>query len=119
MVTTEKIPLTLSPKEWLAIQGLLERLQQSYGSQIRQALLFGSKARGEAQQDSDIDILLLVENENWALKDAITDVAAEVNLEYDLQIDARVIGLQRWQHLAETQAGLYRTIIRDAIPLAM
>ena len=118
MVTSEKIPVNLTPREWGAVKDLLARLHSAYGNQVRQVYLFGSKARGEAGSDSDIDILLLVENETWALKDEICGLAADINLEFDLQIDARVIGVERWQHLADTHAGLYRTIARDAIPLA-
>lgn len=118
LILDEKVSLKLSPKEWEAVQKLLARLQTAYGKQIRQAMLFGSKARGNAGSDSDIDILLLVEKETWALKDEISGLAADINLEADLQIDVRVIGLERWQHMARIQAGLYRTISQDAIPLA-
>jgi uncharacterized protein len=118
LIPSKEISLKLSPKEWEAVQKLLTRLQAAYGKQIRQAMLFGSKTRGNASSDSDIDILLLVEKETWVLKDEISGLAADINLEADLQIDVRVIGLERWQHMARIQAGLYRTISRDAIPLA-
>jgi uncharacterized protein len=118
MVAREKISVKLSPREWEAVQKLLSRLQAAYGKQIRQAMLFGSKARGNAGSDSDIDILLLVEKETWALKDEISGITADINLDADLQIDVRVIGVERWQRMAKIQAGLYRTISQDAIPLA-
>jgi uncharacterized protein len=118
MVTREKTPVKLSPREWRAVQKFLSRLQAAYGKQIRQAMLFGSKARGDAESDSDIDLLLLVEKETWALKDEISGLAADINLEADLLIDIRVIGVERWQRMAKIQAGLYRTISQDAIPLA-
>jgi predicted nucleotidyltransferase len=118
MVTKEKIPLNLAPREKRAVKLLLSRLRKAYGEQIQQAYLFGSKARGDATVDSDIDLLVLVKQETWALKDEISDLVADINLEYDLLVDLRVIGVERWQHLAEIQAGLYRTISQDAIPLA-
>jgi predicted nucleotidyltransferase len=118
MVTKEKIPVKLAPREWRAVQKLLSRVQAAYGEQIQQAFLFGSKARGDSNSNSDIDLLLLVEKETWALKDEISGLVADINLEADLQMDVRVIGVERWQRLAEIQAGLYRTISQDAIPLA-
>lgn len=118
MVASAKVPVNLSPREAQAVERLLSRLRTSYGSQIRQIFLFGSKARGDSSGDSDIDVLLLVEKETWALKDEICGLAAEINLEFDLQLDTRVIGVERWRHLKQVQAGLYRTISQDAIPLA-
>ena len=118
MIAKEQNPVNLSPREMRAVGQFLSRLQAVFGSQVRQAFLFGSKARGEATSSSDIDILLLVENETWAMKDEICNIAADINLENDLQIDTRVIGLERWQHMEQIQAGLYRMISQDAIPLA-
>lgn len=118
MVTREKIPVYLAPREWRAVKKLLSQLQAAYGKQIRQAMLFGSKARGDANPDSDIDILVLVDKETWALKDEISGMAADINLEADLLMDVRVIGVDRWLHMAKVQAGLYRTISQDAISLA-
>ena len=118
MVTKEKFLVKLSQRETRAVKKFLLHLQKAYGKQIQQAMLFGSKARGEATNDSDIDILLLVTDETWTLKDGIVDIAADINLEYDLLIDVRVIGAERWQHMADIQAGLYRTISQDAISLA-
>jgi len=94
-------------------------LRDAYGEQIKQVFLFGSKARGDANNDSDIDLLLLVEKESWALKDEISGLVADINLEFDLLLDLRVIGAKRWQHLDLIQAGLYRTISQDAIPLTV
>lgn len=118
MVTQEKLPVKLSQLETQAVKKFLSRLRKTYGKQIQQAMLFGSKARGEATNDSDIDILLLVTDETWALKDGVSDIVADINLEYNLSIDVRVIGTKRWQHMADIQAGLYRTISQDAVSLA-
>lgn len=118
MVTREKLPVKLSKRETQAVKKFLSNLRKAYGKQIHKAILFGSKARGDATSDSDIDILLLVADETWKLKDGIVDIAADINLKYDLLIDVRVIGTKRWQYMADIQAGLYQTISQDAISLA-
>jgi len=119
MVTREKVFVKLLPDEQQAIEKLLSRLREAYGDQIQQAMLFGSKARGEAVRDSDIDVMVLVKDETWALKNGMLEIVADINLEYDLSIDLRVIGIERWQHMANIQAGFYWTISQDAIPLAI
>jgi hypothetical protein len=56
-----------------------------------------------------------VEKETWTLKDEISGITADINLEYDLHIDVRVIGVERWKRMAEIEAGLYRNITQDAV----
>jgi predicted nucleotidyltransferase len=117
MVAREKLPVKLSQRERQAVNKFLSHLRKAYGKQIHHIMLFGSKARGEATSDSDIDILLLVADETWVLKDEITNIVADINLEYDLFIDVRVIGTKRWQYLTDIQSGLYQNITRDAVAL--
>ena len=118
MVANEKIPELLTSHEMHALKELITRLRIVFGEQILEAYLFGSKARGDAKSDSYVDLLLLVDKESWTLKDQISDQVADINLEYDLQLDLRVIGAERWKHMVEIQAGLYPEISRDAIAVA-
>ncbi len=51
---------------------------------VRRYILFGSKARGDAQPDSDIDLLIVTERElEHGERHKISDVLTDVNLEYD------------------------------------
>ncbi|MBN2498232.1 MAG: nucleotidyltransferase domain-containing protein [Deltaproteobacteria bacterium] len=38
-----------------------ERLRERYGDRLRGVILHGSEARGEADEDSDVDLLVLLE----------------------------------------------------------
>jgi len=38
-----------------------ERLREAFGERLRGVVLYGSEARGEATDDSDIDLLVLLE----------------------------------------------------------
>jgi uncharacterized protein len=61
------------------IRRILKKLQKAllarYGAKVSQVILFGSQARGEASADSDIDVLVVLEDqtedfareyENWS-----------------------------------------------------
>jgi len=120
MVTETKPALkNLSESERTAVLDFLARVHSTYGEQIQRAMLFGSKARGEATTESDIDVLLIVADETWQLRDEICKVSADVSLKYDVLLDARVIGEARWQYMSEIRAGLYQNISSEAIPLAI
>ncbi len=101
------------------MKDFLARIRSEFGDQTREAMLFGSKARRDSTDYSDIDVLLIIADETWRVKDDITNISADISLEYDVLLDVRVIGAARWQYMAEIRAGLYRQIAREAIPLAI
>jgi predicted nucleotidyltransferase len=109
---------SLTTREQHAVYDFLQRLQHSFGRAVRQTTLFGSKARGDSGPDSDIDILIIMDEENWSLRDSVSAIAARISLEYNLLIDPRVIGRERWERMARENLSLYQNIAREGIPIA-
>jgi predicted nucleotidyltransferase len=62
----------------LVLAAIKKRLYETLGDNVQQIILFGSRARGDAERDSDYDILLLVEKRTEALEDQMDDVAYEM-----------------------------------------
>lgn len=54
------------------MQGLLdeyiEEIKKIYGSHLRKIILYGSYARGDFKQDSDVDIMILLDMSDLDLK---------------------------------------------------
>jgi len=117
MVTQTRSTIKLSSREKEAVQEFLAKVRQAYGEKIQRAALFGSKARGDSTKYSDVDILLIVMDDSWKFRKAISQINSDVELKYDVLLDVRVISASRWQYLAEIQAGLYQNISRDAVAL--
>ena len=53
-------------------------LKASYGDAVEQALLFGSRARGDWGPESDIDVMVVVKNEAADSRESIADMAIEI-----------------------------------------
>ena len=51
--------MEISEKRWKAVEEFVRRALDKYGDRIESIILFGSVARGEAKEDSDIDILVV------------------------------------------------------------
>lgn len=109
----------LTRRERAAIQAFLHRLHQVYSQVVQRTMLFGSKARGDSGPDSDIDILIIVDDESWPLRDAISTIAARVSLEYGVLIGPRVIGQERWQRMVRERFSLCENVDRESIPLTL
>ena len=117
MAAKTRPALKLSPKERKAVREFITAVRSAYGDKIQRAALFGSKVRGDWTKYSDVDILLIVEDDSWAFRKAIIGIDSDVELKYDVLLDVRVISAARWQYMANIQAGLYQNISRDAVPI--
>jgi predicted nucleotidyltransferase len=105
----------LHQSEAQALLSFVDRLQQSFPHRILQLSLFGSKARGESGPDSDVDVLVIVDQDDRALRRGIIDIASELSLEYEVLLSPKVIGVQRWKTVQGFR--LYQNIARDALPI--
>ncbi len=115
-MSTHTLPL-LTTHERQAIDVFLKTLYQRYPALALQATLFGSKARGDSSHYSDIDVLIIVEEESWPLRRKIVTLAAEISLGYDVLLSPRIIGRERWERMKRGQFSLYRTITAEGITL--
>ena len=65
-----------------------EEMERVYGERLREVILYGSWARGEATDDSDIDLLVVLEGEVAPGQeiDRIIDIITDINLEHGVLI---------------------------------
>ena len=102
----------LTRQERQAVEALVTELYQQYPDRVQDVILFVSKARGDSHPASDIDILILVDDDDWRFSHAISRLAARISLSYDVLLGPRVICQARWRHSL-----LYPTISSEGIPL--
>mgnify|MGYP000164960442 CR=1 FL=1 len=112
-----RFPSSLSKQERRSVEAFLERVRQAYPQRVRQIILFGSKARGDGHVGSDIDILLIVDEEDWRFRHALSDIAADVSLIYDVLIEPRVVGQARWDEMRRHRFALYENVQAEGVEL--
>ena len=67
----------------------VNEIQKIYGSHLKQVILYGSYARGDFNEDSDVDIMILLDMsdiETKAYFDRLVDITFDFNMEYGLDI---------------------------------
>ena len=87
--------VNLGEKDRQAIDEAVQLLYQSFS--IEQIILYGSKARGMDDAESDIDLLLLTSEElDWKGRNAITDALYDIQLTHGVVISTLVVPIHEW-----------------------
>jgi|YNPMSStandDraft_1061717.scaffolds.fasta_scaffold17216_4 predicted nucleotidyltransferase len=78
----------LNKIEKKAIDELIEKLKETYGDNLFKVILYGSKARGDQTEDSDIDIMVVLRNYNsWDEEfDRISEIVYEIEAKYNYEV---------------------------------
>jgi predicted nucleotidyltransferase len=109
----------LSPNDRAAVIDYVDRIRSRFTDRVRAVILFGSKARGDADAESDIDLLVLVDAENSQFRSELWRIASDVSLDYNVVLSPRVFGEARWAETRRIRLPLYRAIVADGVPLVV
>jgi predicted nucleotidyltransferase len=107
--------MKLAENEERALKELHDNLYERYP--ILDLRLFGSKARGEGRQDSDLDVMIEIPDYDRAIVEEIDDIIYKINLEYDVFISAIIFGKDEIEQGPMSEAPIYKVIQREGIPL--
>ena len=110
MRTVESIKLT--QKERISILEAGESLKSDLP--VSRVILFGSKARGSDEPDSDIDLLILTRCPvKRDLREAISDRLADINLRNDVLLTSVVVSEQEWSEGLIRYTLIHREVEKD------
>lgn len=91
------------------------RLREAIGPRVRQLVLYGSRARGDAEAGSDYDFLLVVDKVERELKDKVLDTEVEFMNTYDELSACIVYGEKEWEWRKNSPLGI--NIAREGVAL--
>ncbi len=96
--------------------GLVRRL---YASALKAVILYGSYARGDYTEDSDVDIMILVdmpEEEICRSRESLSDLTYDFNEAYDLKIMPVVIEEKQFSYWLPVYP-FYQNIEKDGVSI--
>jgi predicted nucleotidyltransferase len=100
---------------------VLEELKRKLSTLLEDKLvslrLFGSKARGDAEPSSDLDVALIVEGLSREVRRQVFDLVAEVELKHLQPISILLISKADYMRLRERERRIASDIEREGIPL--
>lgn len=108
----EDVPIT--PKQLEALSEIKRRLVEKFDIEV--FVLYGSVARGQADEESDVDLLVVTSKPLTRFeRHGITNVVFEVNLQYDTNFSTLVVDLKSWETGIISVLPVRDEIIRDGI----
>ena len=107
----------LTSSERKAVIEYVTRIRTRFPDRVLAVTLFGSKARGDADAESDIDLLVLVDAEDREFRSELWRIASDVSLDHNAVVSARVFGQGRWAEARRMRLPLYRAVVTDGVPL--
>lgn len=104
----------LKDSELAAIRKLKEALARSFG--LVEMKLIGSKARGDAGAESDIDLVITLKGEHdWRLDFKIYDLCFEIGLEHDVVLQPVIYSEKELNSDLTRVTPFYQAVAREGI----
>ncbi len=107
--------MKLNEQELLALKKFRAALEEALDKELVEIKLYGSRARGDARKDSDIDVLVIIMSEDWHMCDVVYDAATDILLETEVCISPKVINKKQYNDLYNRCTPFINNIIREGI----
>ena len=105
------------PENTRVLMELKQDLKGILGDRLVSFVLFGSRARGDYERGSDMDIAIIVRDLSRDLKNQILNRVAEIELKYLAPISALVFSEEDFNFLKERERRISIDIETEGIPL--
>lgn len=104
----------LTNQQCKAIRELKNEIKKYFD--LYDIVLFGSVARQEADEESDMDLLIVIKEEaTHIVRNQISDIVFEINLKYDTNISIVVLEKSKWDNGVMHITPFYKEIERDGV----
>lgn len=105
----------LKKNEETALKSLKEALIKRFN--IIDLRLFGSKVRGNSTPESDIDVMIEIDESNPEIESQIDDIVFEINLKNDTFISAIIMSKKEIEEGPMSESPIYKIIQKEGIPI--
>ena len=105
--------LTTEEQAWL--DAYRQTVTEQFPGLIKQIIIFGSKAKGTARADSDLDLLVVIREGDWRLKDSVTQPGYLLAIDGDVVPSIMVYTAEEWEQRRRDEAPLWQMVNRDGV----
>jgi len=114
--TQTRFPIEiLRPEEAQAVEEFKERLLAALPDQVLDIILFGSKARSGGHPDSDVDLLVVLENPTKEQSDTVGDIMFDIMFDKGVDLSAITFSHEEAKRAQELGTPFMRNVAEEGI----
>ncbi|MBX3230341.1 MAG: nucleotidyltransferase domain-containing protein [Labilithrix sp.] len=106
--------MDLNEEQKAALDAFCARVRAAFGARVVSITLFGSRARGDAHADSDIDVCVVIDGLDWREKHEVYGIAGDVIDDHDVVLSPYVVSRAHMAHLHARERAIAAEIARDS-----
>ena len=107
----------MNSKDREILEEIKRKIPPQVKSHLRKFIAYGSRARGDYQEDSDLDVAALVDEKTREIDDKIDDVVYDVMADHDFKpvISLRVFSEASFQEFLKMGYSFYENVEQEGI----
>ncbi len=109
--------LTLTPEEQKWLDDYRRILDEKYGDIVEDIIIYGSKARGDSHEDSDVDVVVLITEGDWKERKQIAYHGYDLSIGTDVVPSILVCNKSQWTEWENSQSYFLESIHDDGISI--
>lgn len=110
--------MKLTPDEQAWLESYRRALAEKYPNLVEEIIIFGSKARGDAGPDSDLDLLLIIREGDRSRKKGVRHVGHQLAVTSDAVPSIMVYTKEEWSRRQSVGSPFYQAVMRDKVRVA-
>ena len=107
--------LTLHPEEQTWLDEYRKALRERHSGTVLRMVIYGSKARGDAREDSDLDVLLVVKDGTDHLKMSLPEIGYDLAAASWAVPSIMAYTQAEWDRLKDLRSAYRESVERDGV----
>ena len=110
----------MTPKLDEILNEYVNSISEVFGDKLKQIILYGSYARAENNENSDIDIMILVDMDDVEIKKYLDDVVSisfDFDMDYDINISPVLQDVNHFRHWLPA-IPFYQNVVSEGVVLS-
>ena len=101
----------------LVLRQVKSALEKTFKHEIKNVILFGSRAKGDANKYSDYDILIILNKDqyDWKYKHKIMEVIYDIELEINIYIDIHILSEYELENTLRGTQHIFTSAVKHGV----
>jgi predicted nucleotidyltransferase len=98
-----------------SVNEFARRALEKYGDKIDSIILFGSVAREEANEESDIDLLVVTIGDRFMMRRELSEIVLDILLETGEYISVKTLSVEDFKFLKGVKSSFLTNVIKEGV----